>query len=106
MNGVCFPVKLSVINKIEEANNLVIFVYEYKPKHSIVPVRSSQLVGETKINLLYITCGLESHYALISNKSVFFRDIEHNARQNFSFWCPRCIKPFSYESLSCQRNQS
>ena len=97
MNGVSFPVKLSYINKIEEANNLNIFVYEYSQKHGVLPVRSSQHVGGIEINLLYITCGLESHYALISNKSGFFRDIEHNTRQNFSFWCPRCIKPFRYE---------
>lgn len=98
MNGVCFPVKVEKINRIEEANNLIINVFKFDDDHGILPVRASPKMEGREINLLLIQDDEKSHYALITNKSAFFNEVEGGNNRNHSYWCARCIKSFKYEN--------
>ena len=99
MAGVKFPVPINQISRIEQANDLIINVFKWDDKFGILPVRASERNGldMREINLLLLEEGEKSHYVLISSKSGFFRDMgEGDSRHNYSYWCARCIRPFTH----------
>ena len=101
MKGIDYPVKPSDIHRIAKANNLRINVFSYDSVHGILPYLPSERNEGTEVDLLYIQeqdgGDIKTHYALITNRSGFFGDIEGGNRARKSYWCGRCIRSFVKE---------
>ncbi|XP_052806652.1 uncharacterized protein LOC128235904 [Mya arenaria] len=104
MTGICYPVALSQIRKVEHQNEIIsinVFTYE---DGSILPLRiTEQRHRQHHINLLWLKSGDISHYCLITNLNRFLsRTKSHRSQMHF---CSYCLHAFVKENLLVEHQQ-
>ena len=97
MCGVDFPIKLDNIQKIEQANQLSISVFEWNTEDQCVDPLRHGCGNGTPIELLYLEEDKKAHFMLIKNFNKF---MSHRSKHNGTmFFCLKCMHGFTTEDL-------
>ena len=90
MSGIQYPVNIKDINIFEYQNKISVNVYGYEDKN-ISPLRTSTMTAAIhRMNLLYITAGETSHYALLKDLSRLILR-QFNNHNNKKYFCQYCL---------------
>ena len=92
--GVESPVLPEKVGRVETLNKISINIYTYEKGVGILPIRISESGHSEEVDLLLLQDGELQHYALITNRSGFFRDIGPTTSEHHKMFCPRCIQGF------------
>ena len=90
-SGIEFPVTVKQYNKIENQNQINIYVFGYENKQQY-PIYVSKEKYEKHMELLLITENENKHYVLIKGFNRFMRhQTKHNERKHFCMHCLQCF---------------
>ena len=90
-DGIEFPVTIKDFNKIEKMNSINVNVFGYE-EGEIFPLYISKEKFEDHMELLLITEGKKTHYALIKDfNKLMYTKTRHKERKHFCMHCLQCF---------------
>ena len=86
MSGIQCPVDIKDIGKFERQNNISVNVYGFEDKKIFPFCITTAAVARHHVNLLYITAGEKSHYALVKDLSRLVSS-QYNNHKGKAYFC-------------------